>query len=177
MKRLFLILALSMPFMLAAQSTGNSFFDRYSGQEGFTSITITPKMFELLAAMSLETGDPETQAIMDMVQQVEGLTILVYEGEGEAKPGGLFKEANASIKSGLFEELMTVNGEDEKIRFMVQDGKPGYVKELLMIVDDGNEFVFLSLKGNIELAQVAKLAKMADGMGLDGLEKLGEIER
>lgn len=177
MKRFFpLVLALAGSLSLAAQSTGNAFFDRYNGQDGFTSINITPKMFELIAAMSLESSDPEAKAVLDMIQTIEGLNVLVYEGEGQMDTRKLFSEATGAVPKGRFEELMTVSSGEEQVRMLVEEGKPGFVKELLMIVDDQSEFVYLSLRGNIELAQVAKLAKMADGMGLDALEKLEGIE-
>lgn len=175
MKRLFFLLvlglSLALPQHLMAQ-TGNAFFDRYSGQDGFTAINITPKMFELIAAMSIDAEDPEAQAILEMIESIEGLNVLIYEGGGNASPRSLFQEARKSVPSGNFEELMTVQGDEEQVHILVEDGKPGYIKQLVLMVDDQDEFVFLTLRGNIELAQIAKLAKMADGMGLDALENL-----
>lgn len=175
MKRLLILLVLGLSLVLPQNlmaQTGNAFFDRYSGNDGFTAINITPKMFELFAALSLDAEDPETQAVFDMIKSIEGLNVLIYEGGGNASPRSLFQEARKSVPKGSFEELMTVQGDSEQVHILVEEGKPGFIKQLVLMVDDADEFVFLTLRGNIELAQIAKLAQMADGMGLDALENL-----
>jgi hypothetical protein len=151
-----------------------SFIDKYSGNEGFTTVRISPQLFQMFAAMSIEADDPDAQEIIAMVELIEGLEILIYEGEGNASAPALYKEANNLIPgNGYFTELMTVQSDNENVRFLVKEKKTGIIQELLMVVTDSEEFVFLSLRGEIDLAKVAKLAQSMD---IDGFEHLQDLK-
>lgn len=177
MKKLIILAFVALlPFMGMAQSAQiQSFIDKYAGKDGFTTINITPKMFELIASMGLDLEDDEAQQVLDMVSKLEGLKVLIYEGDGSGTSAStLWSEAKKSIPQNGFEELMTVNSEEESVRIVVKEKRKGVLDELLLTVSDNSEFVMVSLTGEIELAKIAALANTLDIDALEHLEDIGK---
>jgi len=53
------------------------FYDKYAGEDGFTTVYITAKMFELFASMEIEVEE-EAKEVIDIAQDLRGIRILVY---------------------------------------------------------------------------------------------------
>lgn len=169
MKRLTLILAtLAISFtMMAQQSMIDSFFEKYADNDQFTKITINQKMFSLFA--NFEGGTDDETDFMQAISKLEGLKILVADSIGNPKE--LFKTTAKAIKKAGYEELMSVKDADEDIIFSIKE-KDGVVKELIMLMGGNEEFVLLSLYGEINLKDVSKIAS---GMKMNGMEGLGNF--
>ena len=151
----------------------DAFFDKYAGKEGFTTVIVTPKMFELVARLDVE-GDDELEDLAEIIGDIKGLKVLVYEdAENSAQMKSYFNEVSKDIPSNRYEDLMIVRGKDENVDFKIKEDASGIIEELLMVVQGEDEFVFLSLYGKIDLAKVSKLAKSMD---IDGMEHLKELE-
>lgn len=189
------LLLVAMTFFLIdnniqAQSSTTSnvvnFFEDYSGEDDFTTVYISSKMFELIAKLDVEDSD-EAEAL-SVVQDLKGIRILVYspggdeDDEGETikpkslwkyNPQTLYQKINKKIPSNFYEELMIVKSEDSNVRFLVKEGVSGVIEELLMVVGTEDTFVFMSLVGNIDLN---KISSIADKVDVDGLEYLDQIE-
>ena len=83
-----LVLTLSVIFLMAgfsvvsAQSPSDKLFEKYSGQEGFTTVHISQELFDLFADMELEgEGDEEIEEVQEMMSQLKYIRILMYEAE------------------------------------------------------------------------------------------------
>ncbi|NOY51728.1 MAG: DUF4252 domain-containing protein [Chlorobi bacterium] len=169
MKRLTLILvglAMSVT-MMAQQSLINKYFDRYADNENFTKVTINQKMFSLFA--NFEGNTEEETEFMQAISKLEGLKVLV--ADSVENPGKLFKSAAAEIEKAGYEELMSVTDADENVKFSIRE-KDGIVKEMIMLVGGKEEFVLLSLYGEIDLKNVSKIA---NGMKLNGMQSLKDF--
>ena len=174
-KLLIFALALALPLLSTAQSSQiNSFIDQHSGKKGFTTINISPDMFKLIALMGLESEDELVTDAIAMAEKLESVRVLVYEGEGDADPKKLFSAANKTLQ-GNYTELVTVEGE-ENVRFLIKSAREGFIDELAVIVSEADEFVFVSVIGEIELAKLAAIAKKAQIDGLEHLRALEDIE-
>ena len=74
MKKYFLlVLVLILPGLLLGQSV----FEKYQNNKEVTAISISPKMFQLLGSMSLSSGDPEADALMDMIKGITNFRALI----------------------------------------------------------------------------------------------------
>ncbi len=74
-------------------------------------------------------------------------------------------------KSG-FKELMTVEENGKDVVFKIkEEGKK--VSELIMLVNEGDQVVFMSITGNIDLKKISQLSKK---MNISGLEDLEDID-
>jgi hypothetical protein len=168
MKKLIaLFTAVLLAGILNAQSLVSTEFSDYESNENFTRVSISKKMFELIA--NLDPDDDDEKDLIESVSRLDGLKIIV--ADSSENPAALYKETMKRIPN-RFEELMTVNDESEKIIFMI-DEKDGVVKELIMVLKGDNEFVLLDLFGDIDLNEVAKISRK---MNIDHMEKLEKID-
>jgi hypothetical protein len=162
-----LFTALLIVGAMNAQSLISTEFSDYETNESFTRVSISKKMFEIIA--DLDSDDPEEKDLIESVSQLDGIKIIV--ADSSENPKALFDETMKRIPS-QFEELMTVNDEDEHIVFLI-DEKDGRVKELIMVMKGDDEFVLLDLFGDIDLKEIAKISRQ---MNIDHMDKLENLE-
>ena len=165
------ILITTMVMMIAFASKGQDavsrFFDKYANDESFTNVNITSRMFGLFTDLELE--DKEDQEVLDAIGKLKGLKILAKEDIDNGKQ--LYREAFDLVPSREYDELMSVRDKDKDMKFLIKE-KNGKVDELLMIMGGDREFFILTLFGEIDLKQVAKISRAMDIDGLEQLEKL-----
>lgn len=170
MKKVFFLLPL---FLLAAISTQaqndaiTRFFDKYVNDEKFTVVYISPKMFQM--ASKIEADDPEWNKVREVVKDLGGLRVLVGDSIGNGV--ALYKEALGKVPTNEYSELLTVRDKDENVRIWTKDSG-NIISELLLLVGSPDEFVLLSLTGNIDLDKISRLAKTMDVDGIEHLEKV-----
>ncbi len=150
-----------------AQDAISRFFDKYAEDESFSNVNITGRMFGLFTDLEME--DEEDQEVMDAISKLQGLKILAKDDIDNGKE--LYAEAFKMIPKSEFDELMSIRDEDKDMKFLIKE-KNGKVSELLMIMGGNREFFILTLFGEIDLKQVAKISKAMDIDGLEGLEKI-----
>lgn len=173
MKRVLIIaVLLTAGGQLLAQDAISNYFSKYEVDEGFTNVTITSRMFGLFT--NLEVEDAEDQAVLDAISKLEGLKILAKDHTLSGKK--LYMEALSKLPKNQYDELMSVRDEDNNMKFMIKE-KGGKISELVMVMGGNEEFFILSLYGEIDLKQIAKISKAMDIDGLEGLEKLGDRDK
>ena len=161
------MMTLLLSIGLNAQSLISSTFSDYEENENYTRVSISKKMFSLIAGIDAE--DPEEKELIETVSKIDGLKIIV--ADSSENPSAMYKETMDRLPK-RFEELMTVDDKNEKIVFMI-DEKDGKVAELIMVLK-GDEFVLLDLYGEIDLNQIASVSKK---MNIEHMEKLEQIEK
>lgn len=174
-----MILAALITFSL---SWGQDVFEKYEYNDNVSYFSISPKMFEMLAKLSIETGDPEAEQFLSLVQEIKSFKVITTESIDVASDIQHWVEKH--IKASKMEELMRVRDKDAHVNFFIKSGKDkDLVKELLMFVNDINseninlgnrkpETVLLYLSGDINLTQIAKLVNQ---MNLPGGRQLGKL--
>lgn len=157
---------------LQAQSPFEKFFEKYSGKPGYTSVNITKEMFQMFQSMApQETTEAEAKEMKQVMEQVNGLKIVTFQGDSTA-PGknlSFYNEAADLFPGASYKELMTVNDGGNNIRFLTKQAGPGKISEMVMLMKGKKETVVMSLTGNIDLASISKLSK---NMNLPGMDKL-----
>lgn len=156
--------------MSAWVANAQSQFDKFEDIEGVTSVVVTQKAFSLMSKIGSESDDE----YLNMIKNIESLRVFATESLEVAV------QMEAAVKSYLktanLEELMTVKDGDSNVAIYVKEGKSeDFVKELFMFVKDSEktskESVIISLTGEIDLNQVAKLTQKMDLPGGEHLEK------
>ena len=151
-------------------TNAQSQFDKFEDIEGVTSVIVTQKAFSLMSKIGSESDDE----YLDMIKNIESLRVFATESLEVAV------QMEAAVKSYLktanLEELMRVKDGDSNVIIYVKEGKSeDFVKELFMFVKDSDktskESVIISLTGEIDLNQVAKLTQKMDLPGGEHLEK------
>jgi hypothetical protein len=121
-------------------------------------------MFSLFADIDVE--NPEDKEVMAILQGLKSLQVLTTEDQGKK----YYEEAISLIDQTEYKMLMKVKDGDTNVRFLIKK-EGNIVKELLLLVG-GDEFVLLSIVGNINLKKISKLAKHMDIQGLEHLNKV-----
>jgi hypothetical protein len=67
---------------------------------------------------------------------------------------------------------MTVRDGKQDLRFMVKENAKGNIAELIMLIGSNEEFMAMSLIGDIDLAEISAIAGGMDIQGFDKLKKL-----
>lgn len=160
-----LVLLFAMQGAFAQNNAIEKYFQKYEDKESFTSVYVSEYMFSLFADIDMK--NEEDKEVMEILQGLKSLQVLTTEEDGKK----YYEEAIKLINQKEYKMLMKVKDGDTNVRFLIKK-EGNEVKELLLLVG-GDEFVLLSIMGNINLKKISKLAKH---MNIQGMEHLDKVE-
>jgi len=145
-------------------------FDKYSGQEGYTTVYISSKMFSLFAEI-----DPDDQELQDMMNGLKSIRILASDDSDESVGEGInfYKEVMKDLAVEKYEELMVVKDGNQDLKFLIRE-ESGKIVELLLVGGGDGDNVLISIRGIIDMKNIGKIGKALDVEGLENLEKIDE---
>lgn len=145
-------------------------FDKYSGQEGYTTVYISSKMFSLFAEI-----DPDDQELQDMMNGLKSIRILASDDSDESGGDGInfYKEVMKDLAVEKYEELMVVKDGNQDLKFLIRE-ENGKIVELLLVGGGDGDNVLISIRGNIDMKNIGKIGKALDVEGLENIEKIDE---
>lgn len=175
MKKITIIALLAiLPMVSWAQNA----FDSFENEKDVTAVVVTKNMFKLLSKMDLNSTDPEAQAYLEMVNNLDNIKIFTTENPEVAQrmDAAVTKYVTGSKALG---ELMRVKEDGKNIKFYSKEGKnENFVSELLMhltgMVDGKPTTIIMSITGNIDLKQISKLT---EDLKIPGSEELKNIDK
>ncbi|MEP2668207.1 MAG: DUF4252 domain-containing protein [Cyclobacteriaceae bacterium] len=170
-----IVFGVMMLMVMGAYAQGEAvskFFSKYQSDDTFSQVTISSKMFGLFTNMEME--NKEDQEVLDAISKLKGLKILAKDATRDAR--GLYDEANKMLPKSEYEELMYVRDKEKDMRFFISE-KAGKISELVMIAGGSDEFMMLSVFGEIDLKQISKIGSKMDVDGLKDLERLKENKK
>jgi len=147
----------------------SKFIGKYQGDDSFSQVSVSSKMFGLFTDMELE--DKNDQEVLSAISKLKGLKVLAKNDARDARE--LYAEANKMLPKGQYEELMYVRDKDKDMKFFISESA-GKINELIMISGGSNDFMLLTLFGEIDLKQVSKIGSKMDVDGLKNLERLDD---
>lgn len=171
MKKVNLIILFMLPVLVFSQKSPlNTLFDKYSGQEGYTSVHITKYMFQLFAEISDEKEDKEFK---EVTSKLDAIKILTLSDDASSSQKETFKkELIENLPKSVYKDLMIIKEGKKEITFKIKDDG-GKISELVMFVDEHNESALIYLDGDINLKSISKLSK---SMKIDGFEHLEKVD-
>lgn len=150
------------------------FFSKYQDDETFSQVTVSSKMFSLLTDM--EVDNPEDQEVINAISKLKGLRILAKDDTRDGRT--LYKEALALLPTKDYEELMSVRDDDKDMKFFIRSGaSTSKIAELVMVMGGNDDFMVLTLFGEIDLKQIGKIGSKMDIHGLENLHKLDDDKK
>lgn len=180
MKKIFILLALSFSWLtnLSAQKEQlYSLFDKYQETDGVTSIKIAKPMFGMLGKLNIQDADFDN--LKPMFNKIKGLRILVLEkptfpkellAENRVplmKYENLKNEIMSAVKSMHYEELISVNSKESKMKFLASNVNNGFMDDLLLSMNSDGNTVLMMLEGKISMDDVDRLASEAQNSSLN----------
>jgi len=177
MKKLLITLLTSL-FLIPLVSNGQTsptdeLFEKYSGEEGYTTVHISKELFGMLSQID-DQGDPKTKEMKDAMSQLEFVRILMLEDCADASKLKSFKEELEQFEVKDFKELMIVKEQKEEVKFLARQNSDDMIEELLLVIDSDDEAGFISIVGIIDMNTISKLSHT---MGIQGMENLEELEK
>lgn len=166
MKKIIILLALAaFPFLINAQDFVDNLINKYQGEKGFTTVVINSALFDIAAAID------EDEDLQKMKGMIDNIRIIAME-ENLGSDLNFFDEMKAQVDTKAYVELMTVKEHDNDVVFYVQyEGKD--IRELLLVAGGSDENAVISIKGKIDLKQMASLS---NSVHISGFEYLDELE-
>jgi hypothetical protein len=154
---------------LMSQSPADKVFDKYSGTEGFTTVYITKYMFDLFKDMENNNINDEMQ---EAISRLNSIKILATDDDPNTKTSiNLYDEVMKDLPMAEYKELMVIKEKDENVKFLVRE-KDNKVAELLLLVGSPDESVMISIQGDIDMKNIAKITKSLNIEGMEKLEKM-----
>ena len=172
MKKVSLILLFMIPVLAFSQKSPlNQLFDKYSGQEGYTSVHITKYMFQLFAEIS---NDKEDKEFKDVTSKLSAIKILALSDDASENQKKSFKsDLIKNLPKSVYKDLMIIKDGKKEVSFMIKE-EGNKISELVMFVDENNESTLIYLDGDINLKNISKLSK---SMKIDGFEHLEKVDK
>lgn len=168
MKRyLIFILALLLCQTLFSQSNPvDELFNRYSEKEGYTYVSISGRMLNLIGSMDAEKN-PE-----NLMLRLKSIKILTQDDSLAEANVNFYQELSRKLNIGAYEELMVVKEGNDVTKFLVRQNGDA-ISELLVISGGRNGNSLISIRGEINLQDLSRLSKET---GIKELEKLEGME-
>ena len=120
-------------------------------------------MFNMLSHLDIQQD--EMAHIKPFLDKLDGLQILVVESDQDSEKNigtsALQTEINASLRTLNYKELMSVQSQDSKIKFLAGDALDGVFDDLLLSVHSGTDTVLLMLDGKLSMKDINNIAAAA----------------
>ena len=145
-------------------------FDKYGEVDGFTTVIIKGKLFDMISSIE---GEEDDEAL-EMMSKLRSVRILAMADCEEPEGINFYDEVMEILDQSDYEELMVVREKDQDVKFLVKE-KNGIISELLLVVG-GEDNALISIVGEIDLNQAYKISKSMHGDHFDHFEKLKDVK-
>ena len=148
---LIIICILSSSLIGAQNNTFSGLFEKYEDEDDVTVVNISKAMFKLIPG-NISTGNVD---IKNIIPKIESLLIITSDKKNiKDKMYSEFKTVAGKDKS--FEELMRIKDGKSNVTFNAK--KSGdIIKELVMLVNNDDDFVAIQILGNFTLEDIQKI--------------------
>jgi len=168
-KSLLLFTLIFISIVVQGQSNPiDEIFNKYSEKEGFTVITISGRMFSMLAKLDTENKDND-----NLMQRLKSIRILSVEDSLLNLKLNFYTEIAGKIDMSAYEELMAVREGRDITKFLISQ-KGSVITELLVITGGPGGNSLISIKGDLSLQNISDISKNA---GIQELKSLDNLEK
>ena len=160
---------LAIPLLLNAQSPLDKIFNKYSGQDKFTTVSISKEMFTQILAMAVSQNDSASREMKGIMDKLTGLKVITYDIDtmDYSKAVSIYNEWAGIFPPSTYKELMAVTEGRDNYKFMTKQDADGKISEMVMLMKGRKELVVISLTGVIDMSNVSKISR---SMGIHGME-------
>lgn len=149
LKHVLLIILMCCASIASAQ---NKLIEKFADMDGVTSVFISKSMLQMMPNMKTEGID-----IGGIAGKLESMLILTSE---KASISNMMKNEIPSFTSNKsYEELMRVKDEGSRVIFYIKRKNNSKIGELIMMVDEHPQFVFIQIKGDMTLQDIQNITK------------------
>ncbi|MCX6281987.1 MAG: DUF4252 domain-containing protein [Bacteroidetes bacterium] len=161
--------AFLIPLYMNAQSPLEKVFPKYSGQDRFTTVSISKEMFTQMLGMMANQNDSSAKEMKNIIDKLTGLKVITYDIDTTdyTKAVSIYNEWAGLFPAATYKELMAVTEGRDNYKFMTRQDADGKISEMVMLMKGKKELVVLCLTGVIDMSNVSKISR---SMGIHGME-------
>ena len=149
---LLVICMLSINTIYAQNNTFKSLFEKYENEDDVTIISISKAMFNMMSGNSINTGNVDLQNIAPKIESL----LLITSDKSVMKEKMALEFKSVIEKDKNYEQLMRIRDGKSNVIFNAKK-KGGIINELIMFVNDENEFVAIQILGNFTLEEIQQI--------------------
>jgi hypothetical protein len=169
MKKIAILIVMAIiPGFIVAQDVVDKLIQKYQGQDGFTTVLVHKDLFEMIASMD------DDEDLAKMKGMIENIRIIALEGDS-VKNINFYKEIISQVNIGSYKELMKIKQSDEDVVFYAKYDN-NVISELLLIAGGNDDNAVISIKGKINLKDMAQLSKSIHIDGFEHMDKLKDVK-
>jgi len=127
----------------------NKIFEKYADMNDVTSIYISKAMFQMMSKINTGTDGVN---IDNLKGKIESLQLVATEKPD--KIAQMKKDFSQFIKSVQYQELMRIKDESSRVHFYSVTAPNDQIKELIMLIEDENDYTAILLTGNFTLKDI-----------------------
>lgn len=156
-KYLLLVICISGSSLIYAQNdTFKSLLNKYENENDITIVSISKAMLSLMPS-NIKTGNVDLQNVLPKIE-----SLLIITSEGSTTKQKMNSEFKLLIDNNRdYEELMRIKSDKTDVIFNVIK-RGDLISELIMIVNDEQNFVAMQLLGNFTMEEIQKIAQGAE---------------
>jgi len=148
MKTKYILLALCL-FCASMGFAQNKLFDKYADMDNVTSVYISKAMFKMMPQIDNVGVD-----LMNLKGKIESLQLVTTDNKDRAAQ--MKKDFSQMVASQL-QELMRVKDDKSRVHFY-SNMQGDQIKELILLVDDEDNFTAIQLIGNFTLKDIQDIS-------------------
>ena len=153
-KYLLLTVCLFAGSLLNAQNnTFKRLFEKYENEDNVTIVSISKAMFNLIPG-NIKTGDVDIKSVLPKIESL----LIITSDKTVIKEKMAVEFKSLVDKNKDYEELMRVKSDDTNVIFNIRK-KGDLINELIMLVNDKEDFVAIQLLGNFTIEDIQKIAE------------------
>lgn len=134
-----------------SQKSADQLFEKYSGKDGFVSISINGDVLKL--AKSFDNDDEGDKTHWS--SNITGIRILVQEND-QINTDDFYKSVMKDINLRQYEEFMKIRETDRNIIMLVRT-EGNIFREFLLISGGRNDNALIQVKGNMTMRDARRL--------------------
>jgi hypothetical protein len=157
-----------VPGFIMAQDVVDKLIQKYQGQDGFTTVIVHKDLFEMIASID------DDEDLTKMKGMIENIRIIALESDS-VKNINFYKEIISQVNVGSYKELMKIKQSDEDVVFYAKYDN-NVIEELLLIAGGNDDNAVISIKGKINLKDMAQLSKSVHIDGFEHMAKLKDVK-
>jgi len=151
------VLLLVSTFVIGQSKSVESFRDKYKDDRDATFVTLQGNIFKLIGSIADYSDDEDAKAFGKMADGIKSMQILSLPKYETDLSDDEISKLKANIKKESYEELMNMKQGREKVIILSQ-GQEDEVRNMLIIVEEKDEFVLINIDGVLRMKDLAYIA-------------------
>ena len=143
-----------------AQKSVRKFYHKVNRSEETVKMTLPGFLIHMGAGIARKQVDeePEAKLALEMTKYIKSIKIVVAEDQSTISQDDYSKFIDIARNKDKFSDLIMVKDGETNVNIMMR-GNSRKIKNLLILVNDGDEFVMLSMKTSLKYKDLNKFLK------------------